>query len=304
MFQDVRSVEQVASLEATRRKVKAAMAAQTTWEKAIMRIKDQYTARPRLAAGLALAAIAFAAVTMVPFSYTHTTGFRATISVAASQTSVSTNLIEGMLAAVGYENATVSTSSTSAGGSLTVSNLPSEGEAMVLAQVLAGVAGEDARTIVEPVKEKRSAPLYAQVARRVLTDQPARLKLTYRDGNLILDNETLNHNWADPDVPDGEVRRDLEEILGHYGLDSSQIAIRVNKNPDGTFRVIKVTVADDPVESDSSPSVAIHVAGDGDLFVTFDSIADSAQPLLLNLGSKRLGGKTVKIQVQLDTDNN
>ncbi len=297
IFASSRGEVPVPSLASVQKRVESRLTNQTTWEKIVHNIIDTYSARPRLALGFAATMAVLLFITLVPFSYTRTTGFQATISVAADQPPVSPKLAEGVLKALGYAEATVELRD---GEALTVSNLPNESEARLIGRTIAQLSGSEADAQVTPVKEVKRTPLLAQVVDRVRLTEPRPIGIRFRDGHLVLNGEQLDRNWTSAQASDSSVRRDIEQILRHYLVSEDDMDVGVETNADSTVRIIRLTVGDRLKMKVDKPDVALWIRPDREVWATFDSLDDSIRTRLeLEFPGKALDGRTVQIHVEL-----
>lgn len=297
IFASNRGEMPVPSLASVQKRVESRLTNQTVWEKIVNNIKDTYSARPKLALGFAATVAALLFVTLVPFSYTHTTGFQVTISVAADQPTVSPKMAEGVLAALGYDDATVELRDDKA---LTLSKFADAKEAYAVSMTLAQLSGSEVDAEVKPVTEVKRSPLFTQLADLVQGPKSEPIMIKFREGRLVLNGEDVDHLWSSKQASDSAVRRTLEEVLRRHLAINEDVAVSVETNDDRTSRIIKLTVSDHLSVAANRPDMSLLIADGSQHAASLDSLDDSVRSRLqVDVDAPALQGRTVLIQVEL-----
>lgn len=120
-----------------------------------------FSLRPKLYAGLGVAVAVFLFLTLVPFSYTITTGFEAVAGGVQPSQFVSAERLVGAMNTLGYADASVNLMRTSDGYNYRIGNLPDWTAGRQAAAVLAALTGATDVQVV-PTHEKVSGSLYAR----------------------------------------------------------------------------------------------------------------------------------------------
>jgi hypothetical protein len=154
---------QPTSLAFIRSRVEALAGARFEKETIMTAIKKQYKARPGLVAGLGVAIIAFLFITLVPFSYTRTVGYTATISGVDRSVDVTLEQFKGAIKALGYDDVIVERLP----DGYRVANLSSKEAAQKVAGAFAVMSGVESTAKIEPVVKHTSGSLYAQVKEKL-----------------------------------------------------------------------------------------------------------------------------------------
>ncbi len=302
-----RGEEPVPSLASVRKRVESRLANQTVLEKIVDNIKDTYNARPKLAIGFAATLAVLLFVTLVPFSYTRTTGFQATISVAADAEQFSPKLAEGALVAMGYEEATVELRD---GEAWTVSNLPSEKEAYILGRTIAQLSGSESEAQVAPVTENKRTPLLAQLVERLQktdNEEPKSVNIEFHDGRLILSAE-MGQGWNSSHTSDSVVLHSLKKSIMNLSSAQDEIDVEVETNSDSTMRLIRLWFgeSEDPADNEHAISVLVMTAPDHVVEDALDlsSFVDSSEgEFEVHLNNWDFPGRhTIQIHIMLDDD--
>lgn len=120
-----------------------------------------FSMRPKLYAGLGVAVAVFLFLTLVPFSYTITTGFEAVAENVLQSQMISAERLVSAMNTLGYENASVKLTRSPEGYNYRVGNLPDWTAGRQAAAVLAALTGAPDVQVV-PTREKVSGSLYAR----------------------------------------------------------------------------------------------------------------------------------------------
>jgi anti-sigma factor RsiW len=123
--------------------------------------QNKFSMRPKLYAGLGVAVAAFLFLTLVPFSYTITTGFEAVAENVLQSQMISAERLVGAMNTLGYENASVKLTRSAEGYNYRIGNLPDWTAGRQAAAVLAALTGASNVQVV-PTHEKVSGSLYAR----------------------------------------------------------------------------------------------------------------------------------------------
>lgn len=314
----------IAELSAVRSRVDAKLAKQTTWERIMSRVKDQSNTQPAVITGLGLALAAFLLITLIPFSYTTTTGFNATITGVGPEFQGSTKLLAVALSAIGYEG--VSISSDASFSQYTIHNLPSRSEAEDVAAAFLTVAGLGAeferdlggppggndvpvfqsggrpvRVEVSPVVEVVSAPLYAQIVEKIDSDDQQPVKIRFEGGELIINGKELKSFVGSTLQSDGEIKNTIENLLAESGLSTDEIAVTVYTNPDQKRRT--VSLVQPGIDCTPKCDIAVHLDCCGrEVYASFDheEPEDSGDSVLqVEFNGDTVTGRTILITVKL-----
>ncbi len=153
-------------MQIIRAKVETLSRQRTIEEKTIMsRFRSEFSRRPRLIAGFGLALVAFLFVTLVPFPYTKTVGYKVAFENVGAINNKAVNQLVATLNAMGY--ADIGIVVTDAGFNLL--RLPTREAAREVAIAFQKVTGTDAEPDISRMTEKVSGSLYAQVVEKQRT---------------------------------------------------------------------------------------------------------------------------------------
>ncbi|MBD3382931.1 MAG: hypothetical protein GF404_12135 [candidate division Zixibacteria bacterium] len=173
--------------------------------------KDQIKTHPRLITGFGLMAVIIMAITLIPFSYTTTVGYRMCFNLDDPSSVNYLDSYRSALDALGYANTQVSFD----GDCLHVASLPDRDAVREAEVAFRLIAGDNPRLTVEPIREKTSGSLYAQ-ARQNMTkiEIDTKDKTDFEIEQLII-QKLVAAGIVDPEVkvetlPNGERRISIE----------------------------------------------------------------------------------------------
>jgi hypothetical protein len=148
-------------------RLRSRVEAQAPKETSIMsKIFENITSRPRTALGVSIAAALFLFVTLVPFSYQTTAGYK--VAFSGVDPSVSPQVIEKSLAALGYSDISISVSTDNDRADYFITNVSSKSQAREIAAAFASLAHFTGEPVLTPVKKTVSGTLYAQARDRLI----------------------------------------------------------------------------------------------------------------------------------------
>ncbi|PKK83260.1 MAG: hypothetical protein CVT49_09655 [candidate division Zixibacteria bacterium HGW-Zixibacteria-1] len=256
-------------LAALRRRTEEATAKQTVMEKIMSHIKYNITERPRLMTGLSVAVAVFLFITLVPFSYTETTGYRMTLNYAGSAGEIPPELLNAAFAAIGYEAVSASVSSDGQNIKYVIDNIPTRREADDIGAAVGGLIEEPVSVNVEPIIKIKSGALYAQVITKIKGEEvrPVRLKLD--KGEIVINDEGLSGSAWSRAVADYQVQLDIERLLAKKGLNKDEFEVKVETVADGDMRMIELRLG---------PTEVIQTLKDGILVLLSDSTIALRKP--------------------------
>lgn len=228
-------------------------------ENIMSHIRRQYNTRPKLFAGLSLAMIAFLFITLVPFSYTHTVGFRVLVPSEDSKPGISPSLLEAALSSIGYENIEVSVSSDGGSEYYSFANLPSKNEANDLAAAFISLTGIKKKPIVKEIKRNISGTIYAQVAKKVEAAQSKPVRIRFDDSRLVINGTKISNLFYDNQLTDEEVGEAIREILRKSGVDDNEVVATVESEDGSNTRMLKLRLVRDDEFITEEPEIQIYV---------------------------------------------
>jgi len=242
VFKAAKSDEPVESFTALRERMRTAAASRTIKERIMEQIKDQYHARPKLIAGIGLAAAAIMIFCLVPFTYTHTSGYKVSIPGLDPEAAISPDLVSAAMSTIGYRDVAVSVTPRGALRDYTLSNLPSEREAREVGEAFALLAGRKRKPRVDPIRISVSAPMLAWVSEKVKPEEEEPAKVAVREGTIFINAKDVIKLIASPDLSDEEVKAELEKIISGNRKDSLEAKVSVETDPVKGDRVVKIEV--------------------------------------------------------------
>ena len=274
-FKAAKMDETVEHFAAARARVETAAAEKMIKERIMDQIKEQIHTRPKLFAGLGLAAAAILIFTLVPVSYTHTAGYKVSIPGIDPDAALSPGLVSAAMSTIGYRGVDVSVTPRGASADYTFSNLPSEREARDLGTAFALLTGSERKPRVDPVRVAVSLPLYAWAAEKVkpAKEEPAKkkpVKLTFCEGKIIINSRDILEVLTSLELSDKEVKKELEQVLTDDGGEDLDVHISVETDADTEDRVVNIEIFSGKLRtSDDKPIVLTlseddtHLAYDG-----------------------------------------
>jgi hypothetical protein len=214
-------------------------ASQNRQESSIMtNLKNNLVRHPKLTVGLVAAVVAFAVISLVPFSYSVTTGYSVNFQLQGTELAVAPPVLNKALAALGYEQAQLNFDMNREGLQVRIDDLPSYDAARETAAAFAELSGSDAEPVIEPIRHQVSGSLYAQVGDRL-----------------------TEINIARGDRSDEEIAAEITARLAEHGISAD---VRVQTDVDGQMQI------DVSMSSDKSGSAAIFLDENGQVEVLTD----------------------------------
>ncbi|MEZ5357317.1 MAG: hypothetical protein R3F48_00710 [Candidatus Zixiibacteriota bacterium] len=176
--------------------------------------------RPRFIAASAVFAVALLALTLIPFSYTKTVGYKVVIPDAGKYCDTAVHQMTRALESIGYVDARVTYDENNR--SYTLSGLPDEEGAKELAAGIVDIVQCGGQAMVEPDRKVLSGTLYAQMVDKV-ADKPKSntLKLTYENGKYQLNHKDLSAIFDAKDMTREEKRKAIWKLLDELGVSES-----------------------------------------------------------------------------------
>ena len=212
-----------------------------------------FSMRPKLYAGLGVAVAIFLFLTLVPFSYTITTGFEAVAENVRQSQMISAERLVGAMNTLGYENASVKLTRSAEGYNYRIGNLPDWTAGRQAAAVLAALTGAPDVQIV-PTHEKVSGSLYARA-----TDNRTRIEVN-TDGKT-----------------DEEVAQAIADQLAAAGFTRPQVNVETDANGQ-----TQISISGERETSSANGQgeqiIELNLKGDGDM--SFDMPAMDTPPAL------------------------
>ncbi|MEW5922695.1 MAG: hypothetical protein AB1746_01770 [Candidatus Zixiibacteriota bacterium] len=229
---------------ALRREIEKTAAKRTIPEKIMSQIKYNITERPRLAAGLTMAVLAFLFITLVPLSYTVTTGYRMTLSYAGSAGEIPPALLNAAFTAIGYDNVSTTVSSDSENTEYVIDNIPTKNEADDIGAAVKELIKEKVSVDVkvEPVFAEKAGALYAQVMTKIKSDAKEAAKLKLDKGEILINDEALSGDIYSKAVADYQLQRDIEKLLAKKGMKEEEFNVKVKTLEGGDTRLIELNL--------------------------------------------------------------
>ncbi len=215
--------------------------------------QTQMSMRPKLYAGLIFAAAAFLFITLVPMSYTITTGYEAVANNVEQSQTVSAERLVNAMTTLGFKDAEVNLERGDNGYNYQIRNLPDWSAGRQAAAVLAALTGAS-DVQVNPTREKVSGSLYAQV-----TDNRTRIEVN-TDGKTV-----------------EQVEQEIAAQLAAAGFTSPQVTVETDANGQ-----TQISISGERSSSDANGQgeqvIEMNLKGDGDM--SFDMPGMEAPPKL------------------------
>jgi len=191
------------------------------------KVRNQASARPKIVAGLGFAVAVFLFLTLVPFSYTITTGYDISYAGLKNSSQISTDRLTEAMTALGYEN--VSINFTADG--MTIGNLPNYLAAKEVSAAVAAIAGIGAIPVIEPIRQVVSGSLYAQVVDKM---------------KIEVNTEGKS---------DDEIAEEIRQKLLANGFEEADVSVTT----DGDEKKIDVSISKSGVEGDQETESRIEL---------------------------------------------
>jgi hypothetical protein len=310
LLRDAGKPEPVISFSAVRDRVNMIAKQQTTWEKIMSQIRDQYQTRPRLMTGMGLAVAVLFFIVLVPFSVNHTVGWNISMDGIDANAAPSPDLMNATLAAAGLGDVYVENiSEDSNDGTLDeiYVNTPSKEEARHLARaIIASAAAEAVQVNVEPVIRIKSQTLLAQVYDRVKLEEDPPVRIRFEEGLLLINGEGIFETLRSPDLTDEEVKEEIGKIMKLDEDTGAEASIEVETSEDGRTRIVEIQTTNASL-SHALSNIELH-ASDRVLAVKYGGdvdIPDSAavvQVMVPDDDDGDITTKGVKIKIVIDLD--
>ncbi|UCG62349.1 MAG: hypothetical protein JSV52_03425 [Candidatus Zixiibacteriota bacterium] len=259
LFDASTGIEQVPSFSAVRERVRTLAANRTIQEKIVAYIKNQLRTRPGLLAGASLAVAAFLFITLVPLSYTHTTGY--TISVTESEDENDSTLqnVERAIVEADVDNTTVVVVSDGDVKRFIVTPVTSRVVADRIVVSLKEAVKDSVEVAVEPIVKIKSGTIYAQVVSRVKTDEKKHPKVKIQLKELLFDGDLLLDVIENFDMDDGEVERQLSKWIIDQGLAEDDFEVSSETDTSANVRTIKLVLPSDQ-SSEEEAEIEVQVS--------------------------------------------
>ncbi len=253
--------------------------------------------RPRYIAVTAVFAVALLALTLIPFSYTKTVGYKVTIPDAGKYCTTAVQQMTSALEAVGYSEADVKYLDETR--SYVLSGLPDERGANEIAKGLLDIVDCGGTPVVEADKRITSSTLYAQVVDKVKPDKPERMRLslTYEDGKYTLNCADLSKVIDADDMTDDEKKRAVWTMLDSLGVSEAIKCVVVKSGED--VETLSFFLAVDSARAQDKTHYRI-TAKDGEVFgvVLRDSLDElTADEIILITGDSIDGENTIHFEI-------
>jgi hypothetical protein len=262
-------------------------------------IKDQIHTRPKLFAGLGLAAAAILIFTLVPVSYTHTAGYKVSIPGVDPGATISPDLVSAAMSTIGYRGVDVSVTPRGALADYTFSHLPSEREARDLGAAFALLTGSERKPRVDPVRVAVSLPLYAWAAEKVKPEKEEPVKLILRKGKIIINNRDILEILTSLELSDKEVKKELEKILTDDGGEDLDVHISVGTDEATEDRVVNIEIFSGKLRTSDDKPIVLTLSKD-DTHLAYDGkvlMLDGSDPENMKLYEEKEGGRRVILHV-------
>jgi len=226
--------------------------------------------RPRLYAGLIFAAAAFLFITLVPFSYTITTGYEAVATNVDQAQPISAKQLVNAMTTLGFADARVNLERADNGYSYRITNLPDWSAGRQAAAVLAALTGAS-DVQVNPTREKVSGSLYAQV-----TDNRTRIEVN-TDGKT-----------------EEQIAQDIAAQLSAAGFMSPQVKVETDANGQTQISISGENSTAD-ANGQSEQTIELNLKGGGDM--SFDMPAMDA-PHTIDIETAGKTNDQIKAEVE------
>jgi len=188
----------------------------TSKERSIMSsFLNRIYAHPRVSIGLIAAVLLFAVVTLVPFSYSHTVGYKVTCSQAPAGVQASLGRVTQALGALGFGGANVNANPDK--GIVELTGFSTEKQAREAGAAFAQVTGYAGTPAVTPIRQTVSGSIYAQ------------LREQFFEVRVEVDNRT-----------DAEIAAEITSKLQAAGLNDADVRVTTGT---GGSRQINVTAS-------------------------------------------------------------
>ncbi|UCC44385.1 MAG: hypothetical protein JSU65_00185 [Candidatus Zixiibacteriota bacterium] len=273
------------------------------------KIEDQYEASPRLLAGVGLAAVVVAFITLVPFPASQIVGYQITLAGMNAGATVSTDVLVSTLAAVGYEGVQTSVAQEADLYVYSLAGLSSEEDARTIATALARVAVVDRKVVVKPIVLRVSAPLYAQAVERVRLVRRRPVKLVYEDGRLVLDGRDFQSIVSSRDYTDEQVVAQIDSVLAEFGIGADEVKVEAETSADGYTRRLCLSMVNDTLLDTDAPALEIsirkgdlHLRTDGAKATIAEAGVEREDLLLFRCCDKDFKGKSIIVVVELEME--
>jgi hypothetical protein len=314
LLKEAQGAEPVISLSAVRDRVNMKMTHQSAWEKIMSRIKDQYQTRPRMMAGMGLAIAAFFFVILVPFSFTHTVGWKVSFDGIDANATPYPELLTAAFAAAGLDDVTVSKSSSDDLSDYYLVSTPSKEEAKQIVQAIISAKIEPLVDVhikplvevhIEPLVMVTRMPLLAQVYTQVKVGDEKRVRIRFDDRKILINDKGISKTLRSAALTDGEVKVQIEKILHQKDLDDRGVSVDVKTSDDGKTRIVEIRASDAELTHELS-EIGLRAAGKAiDLYYKGDEeIPDSGMVIQLTVPDKddTLSSHSIKMQILIDLD--
>lgn len=235
--------EPMASFSTVRDRVNMKFSQLTYRERFMSQIKENIRRRPRLLTGLGFTAVILCLAVLVPFSFSHTVGWKIAVEGIGADAAPSSAALTAAFAAAGLEDVSVSTQSDGALTEYLLGGGVSRAEAGELAEAIGASTGDDSsrvRVRVEPVVSVKSGSLIAELFRpeEIAEDTTARFRFDGR--GLRINGTKINEFIRSSRLTDEEVKDSIEEILARGESGSDSISVTVETADNGITRLIEI----------------------------------------------------------------
>jgi hypothetical protein len=309
LIDEAKKPEPVISFSAVRDRVNMNAEQQSTWEKIMSQIKDQYQTRPRIMAGMGLAIAVLCFMVLVPFSVDQTVGWKISMDGIDAQAMPSPEIMNAAFAAAGLDDVYVeSRFDDDSNGKIKdiYVNTPSHEEARQLARaIVASASAEAVQVNIEPVVRIKSQTLIAQVYDRVKVEEDPPIRIRFEEGLLLINGQGIFDFLRSPELSDEAVRDKLIRILKVEDDDDSGVSVKVSTDYDDMVRIVEIKAPSASL-SHALSDIELHasdkyfgITSKGDI-----DIPDSMAVVKLTHPDslEAIGTEGIKMQIVIDLD--
>lgn len=229
------------SLDRIREKIEQRRTSLTNKKGIYAMFKDQIKTHPRLITGFGLMAVIIMALTLIPFSYTTTVGYRMCFNLDDPSSVNYLDSYRSALEALGYANTQVSLD----GDCLHVASLPDKDAVREAEVAYRLIAGDNSDFKVEPIREKTSGSLYAQA----------------RQNKTKIEIDTK-------DMSDFEIEQEIIRKLTESGIIDPEV--QVTTMPDGERRITIKSNSQGPEGEERKEMIELQLHGSDDVDFGFE----------------------------------
>ncbi|MDH3890839.1 MAG: hypothetical protein OEV49_07115 [candidate division Zixibacteria bacterium] len=257
LFETASKVADPPSFETVRNRLTELENHVTAWENIMSSIKYQWRSRPLVWAACAVMLTVISFVGLVPFSYTQTVGYEVSVAGLGERLGTSPSLWNVAMSAAGLDDIKVSSLTNNGVESYVFAPINTESEARQLAGALAGLAEVESEPSVEPIRQKVSGSLLAQVVKPSADDEEPPNRIRVRDNRLIINGEQLDGAVFSADSSDAAVESMLEKIWHLVETEAMALSVNVETVGEPSYRVVNLELG--PRYSDSAKAVRVYI---------------------------------------------